>query len=390
MKNRIPVLDIARGAAIIGTLGTNIWIFATLGSIDFLIDDDNYWYGNWETVVEAIFLFFMNGKFLGLLTILFGMGLEIKRRSYIRHNQKKLWPWLYVWGMMLLLVDGFLHYLFVFEFDVLMSYAITGMIVAFILKFKNKIIKRIAIVLGIIHVIGVMLLGILIEVIFRIDSAREEFLREIQQMSSIYLSNSYWDQVVYRFTDFWGLRGEAIGIIPMNILLFLLGVYLIRTSIFENSEDGRRRRKKLLIIGLGIGIPLNALVFLPTYSMAVIVRYLFAPLMALGYFMLFHLLLEKKVFSFLFRRLTEVGRTALSCYMLQNMIASILFYGWGFALGGQLNAIGIIVVWLLISCTLILFAHVWLKKFSTGPFEIIWRKLINLPMFLINNKKNAA
>lgn len=390
LGRRIPALDIARGAAILGTLGTNIWIFASLGNFDFLIGSEIEYYISWESFAEVLFLFFMNGKFLGLLTILFGMGLEIKRRSYINNGQQRMWPWLYIWGMLLLLADGFLHYLFVFEYDVLMSYAVTGIIVAFLIGCKPKVIKGVAITLGIIHILGVLLFSALVEVLFRIDEARAEFGLMMQEMSAVYLHGTYWDQVLYRLGDFWGMRSEAIAIIPMNILLFLFGVYIIRSGLLNrSSKESRLRRKKYLKWGLVAGVPLNALMFLPLFSMGVLVRYAFAPVMALGYLMLFYYLHEKRPGLFLFNRLSEVGRTALSCYMLQNIVASILFYGWGFGLGGTLNAMEIIGVWALICIVIMLFAHVWLRKFTAGPFELIWKGLTKLPVALRENRKTA-
>ncbi|PYZ96344.1 hypothetical protein CR205_11480 [Alteribacter lacisalsi] len=386
---RIPVLDIARGAAILGTLGTNIWLFAYLGNYDFLLGDLAGMMFTWDMFVESVFVFFMNGKFLGLLTILFGMGLEIKRRSYIRNGEERLWPWLYLWGMMLLFIDGYLHYLLVFEFDVLMSYAVTGVIVAFLLTRKRGFIKGVAITLGVIHLIGVLLMAGAMELIFRIEELREEFVAEMQAMSAVYLNGTYFEQVAFRFSDFWAMRAEAIAIIPMNILLFLFGVYLIRSNVFAQTEDARQRRKKMLLWGLGVGTLLNLVTFLPTYSGGIVARYAFAPLMALGYLMAFYWLWEKRGNGFLFRRLSEVGRTALSCYMLQNIVASAIFYGWGLGLGGQLNSVEVIGVWTLICIGMMVFAHLWLKKFSTGPFELVWRWLTRLPVRRKEERKAA-
>ncbi|ADU29438.1 DUF418 domain-containing protein [Evansella cellulosilytica] len=387
MSKRILVLDIARGAAILGTLGTNIWIFSNLGNYEVLLGTETTSVFTLDLILEAIVLFFTNGKFLGLLTILFGIGLELKRQSYIRNNKEKLWIWVYIWGMLLLLADGFLHYLFVFEYDVLMGYAITGIIVALLIKCKTSVIKTVTITLGVIHIVGILLFSILIEIIMRVDEFREEFLMMMNEISYVYLTGSYFDQVLLRLNDFWGMRGEAIAIIPMNILLFLFGVYLVRKGIFRQSPESIQARKKYLFWGLAIGIPLNALMFIPLFSLGVIVRYLFAPLMALGYLMAFHWLVEKRPDRFILRRLSEVGRTALSCYMLQNIMASIIFYGWGFGLGGRVNALQTIAILAFICLSMMVFAHLWLKKFNHGPFEIIWRWLTALPFNQLKNKK---
>ena len=70
---RIRLLDILRGFAIIGTLGTNIWIFANAGKITSLFGDGIPWWDSWDTFLSAVIAVFINGKLLGLLTIMFGM-----------------------------------------------------------------------------------------------------------------------------------------------------------------------------------------------------------------------------------------------------------------------------------------------------------------------------
>lgn len=89
MEKRIQALDVARRLAIIGTLGTNIWIFSKLGNYDFMLGFGLNDY-SLDSVIEAIMLFLTNGKFLGMLTILFGMGLELKRQSFIRGSVRKM------------------------------------------------------------------------------------------------------------------------------------------------------------------------------------------------------------------------------------------------------------------------------------------------------------
>lgn len=59
---------------------------------------------------------------------------------------------------------------------------------------------------------------------------------------------------------------------------------------------------------------------------------------------------------------TVIGRTALSCYVLQNLLASIVFYDWGFGLSRRLSEENLnwvtVIVWALLS--LILFGFAWL------------------------------
>ncbi|MCR2812891.1 DUF418 domain-containing protein [Microbacterium sp. zg.Y1084] len=72
------------------------------------------------------------------------------------------------------------------------------------------------------------------------------------------------------------------------------------------------------------------------------------------------------------RRIQDVGRTALSSYVLQNLVASAICYGWGLGLAARLDpgvrvpaTIGIYVV-------VVTAAAIWLKRFSRGPVELAW------------------
>ena len=131
--------------------------------------------------------------------------------------------------------------------------------------------------------------------------------------------------------------------------------------------------------GLLLGVPLNLLYFVPGGLFELPVRYLFAPILSLGYAGLVALALERDFLPWISDRLSEVGRMALSCYVLQNILASVVFYGWGFGLTGRIGAVGTLAVFFGICATLTLFAHLWLGRFRSGPLEGVWRKLSLMP-----------
>ena len=131
-RERIGVLDVARGIAILGTLATNIWIFTDpAGIIGYLQRPLPSLTGGMEQIVQTLARQLANGKFLGMLTLMFGVGLELQRRSARRRGRP--WPGRYPWRASLLFLDGLLHYLLVVEFDILMGYAVTGAVVAAVL-----------------------------------------------------------------------------------------------------------------------------------------------------------------------------------------------------------------------------------------------------------------
>ncbi|WP_130859445.1 DUF418 domain-containing protein [Gracilibacillus phocaeensis] len=375
-QNRIRLLDVLRGFAIIGTLGTNIWLFAQPGNIMGVFSNENWW-ESFASFLTAFLSVFVNGKFLSLLTILFGIGLELKYRKAMREGL----PWIrmYLWTMLLLLLDGLLHFIFVFEYDILMSYALTGMIVAFIIRYREEIIKRSMIVSAIIHFTGIILVSIGWVFLIKDEVFLSEMTRMSHETTQLYANQSYWQQIQFRMNDFWGLRIEAILIIFMNITLYILGIRLFRAGAFSNNDKAQRIRKKLMIYGLGIGIPLNLLTLVPGGFFDIASRYVFAPILALGYIGLFAWVLQKAWAPWLIKRFESIGKTALSCYILQNILASIIFYGWGLSMAPLSSAYVVILLWILLTIVMMGAAELFVKYIGTGPLEYLWRKLSYSP-----------
>lgn len=71
--------------------------------------------------------------------------------------------------------------------------------------------------------------------------------------------------------------------------------------------------------------------------------------------------------------LAKVGRMALTNYLGQSLIATTLFYGYGFGLTGSVGKLGTIGIAVLIFAAQILFSVLWLRSFRHGPMEWLWR-----------------
>ena len=367
---RLPIIDILRGFAVLGTLGTNIWIFAYLGDLSYITTGA---YADWWSVndfLRMLVLFFVNGKLLGLLTIMFGVGLELKYQQAIRKGNA--WPGVYFWTVLFLFVEGSIHFTLVMEYDILMSYAVTAMIVAFIVKAGDKAINRTLYMVGGFHTLLILLI-----LISALQGANVN-LPSDDTLVNIYQNGTWFEQIVNRLTNFWFFRTEAIFIIPMNIFLFLMGVKLMRNGVFSQDEKGRQARNKLLSIGLTIGVPLNLLIFIPGGAFDLPARYLFAPILSLGYIGIFGKLIEYKKMDWLWLRFGQVGKMSLSIYVLQNIMASFIFYGWGLGLGGKLNSTEVIAIWIFLSLLQFLIAHIWIKHYQIGPLEWIRKNAVHI------------
>lgn len=383
-KQRIKYLDILRGFAILGTLGTNIWIFANLGDVSAMTTSDSSpWWTSGDEFLRVLVLYLVNGKFLGMLAIMFGVGLQLKYEQSLRKGGT--WPGIYVWASCLLFIEGWLHYTLVFEYDILMSYAVTAIIVAFIVKMGEKAVRRVMLICGGWHALIVILMMIVIIVVY-IDGGNITF-GEMREVTALYQQGTWFEQVQYRFSNFWLLRIEVIFVIPMNIFLFLLGVRLKRAGAFSADENGRRIRQKMWRIGLFIGIPLNLLIFVPGGLFDLWVRYFAAPFMAVGYMALIMKLIDWKGHLILWLEVEKIGRMALSCYVLQNILCTFLFYGWGLRIGGEIGSLATVMIWFGVCIIQMLFALLWLRYFKMGPLETVRKSLTRLPQ---GGRKNAS
>ncbi|MFI0470777.1 DUF418 domain-containing protein [Saccharopolyspora sp. 5N102] len=370
-SSRITAIDVVRGVAILGTLGTNIWIFTDpVGPAGMLTMVET---GTLTANIEATIRFLANGKFLSLLTLLFGIGLELQYRSARRRGGR--WPGWYLWRAALLFTEGLLHYILIFEFDVLMSYAVTSMLVAYLIGRSDRAVKGWIIAMGSLHAafIGVTTLGLL---------TGHASLGGSGAPSQLFTTGSWLEQVSTRITH-WGVyRIEAIFIIPMSVALFLLGARLYRAGVF--AAEGQRLRNRLMVFGFGIGVPLNLLTAFAGPGWFMVDRYILPPVIALGLLGLIPTVVGalRGTPGILRRGLTAVGRMALSCYVFQNLVAAILCYGWGFGLAARFDWARpwwVLVIWAAICATFMTLSTWWLRRFERGPLEAAWNWAYRLP-----------
>ncbi|WKV70069.1 DUF418 domain-containing protein [Streptomyces sp. PCS3-D2] len=383
---RVQSLDVLRGTAIIGTLLTNIWIFTQItDSHESVRGAPAGLFGNsLNTGIADVSDMLSNGKFLSLLSILFGVGMAIQFESAMRHGHR--WPWRYEWRSLLLLADGFLHFALVVEFDILMGYALVAMVVAPLLLLRTRWLVLAGVVAGAFHLFmqfgeasTSLNAGSVAEAPERLP-AGDSIARGGDGGAA---SLGYFDQVAHRLGNFWELRAEAFQIAPpLTAFLLIMGVLMWRAGLFTADERAKRLSTWLAVGGLGVGVPAMLWPRLSLPGAEVLdslARYTVAPIVAFGYLGLILILLRRGGGkSPLSRHMAAVGRTALSCYMLQNVLAMIAFSTWGLHLG-PLDSVGTIIAWAVISAILMLAASLWLRRFRQGPFELAWKAAVEAP-----------
>jgi uncharacterized protein len=167
------------------------------------------------------------------------------------------------------------------------------------------------------------------------------------------------------------------------LAMFLIGLWVGRRAIHANPAAFRPFLRKVAGIGLAIGLPLSlarALVDMAgpeTPAVRFLVETLYCvstPLLALGYVAVATLWWADGRQRFLVWA-APAGRMALTNYLMQTVLQSLIFYGWGLGLIGRFGLIFVFPVSLAIFVLQIFYSRWWLARFRFGPVEWLWRSL---------------
>jgi uncharacterized protein len=139
---------------------------------------------------------------------------------------------------------------------------------------------------------------------------------------------------------------------------------------------------RLLWLGLAVGLVGNTLaVFAEADWLASLGFTIGDPALAAFYVSGLSLLSLRARGARLLAPLGQVGRMALSNYILQSVICTILFGGFGFGLYEEVGAAGLLGLAFVIYLVQIPFSVWWLRRFQFGPLESLWRSLNTISEF---------
>ncbi|MFB7895487.1 DUF418 domain-containing protein [Streptomyces xiamenensis] len=379
-RGRLPLLDVLRGVAILGTLMTNVWIFAAPGAewsvltggaaLPPVFTDPSA-----AHLAEAAFRLAADGKFLALLTLLFGVGLAIQFDAARRRGEP--WPGRYPRRALFLFAEGLAHFVLVFAWDVLMGYAVVSLLVAWLLTRTAAARHRVGRWAGIAHLTLISLLTLAL-----LTAPGATGGGPSERVIALYADGGYPEQIAFRLENALALRLEPVLSFGLLLFLFLLGVRLYRAGAFAPDAAGRLLRRRLMRWGLGTGIPLTLLTGPACEDLFFLGRYVAAPVVALGYLGLIGVLLDRRTGrapGALAVSLSAVGRTALSCYVAQNVLCALACYGVGLGLATRLADHGpwwVMGLWAAVCALLVAGARLWLRYFRHGPLESAQRRVL--------------
>lgn len=168
------------------------------------------------------------------------------------------------------------------------------------------------------------------------------------------------------------------------LAMLLLGAVLYRVGLFDPARSGRLW--KLLWAGVLLGMPMcvvgavAAKFMAPNVAAAVFsgCSMLFGPLVSLAYLSGIALLVNSGTARVATGALANVGRLALTNYLMQTVVCSFLFYEWGLHLYEQTTRgqrMGIVAA---VFAAQLVFSAAYFKVFKMGPMEWLWRSVTYL------------
>lgn len=369
---RNVTLDFVRGVAILGILLLNISAFG-LPKAAYL---NPAWSGSAslsDAWTWALLDLLAQVKFLTLFALLFGAGLQLLLPRGKRWIQSRL---------TLLALLGFIHGLFFWDGDILLAYALVGLVSWRMVREAHhvKSLFNTGVVLYLTGIAVLVLLG----------------------MISGTAANRSWapDAANLQYEQYWKLHGgmEAVSnradMLSDNLLalgaqygwqlagMMLMGAALMRSGWLKGQFSLRHyRRTGALLVAAGMAVNLPA-IFAQWYLawdyrwcafLLQAPRELSAPLQAIGYAALAWGYWPQLCRFRLVGAIACIGRMALTNYLLQTLICTTLFYHLGlFMRFDRLQLLAFVPpIW----AVNLLVSSLWLRRFRQGPVEWLWRQL---------------
>ena len=371
--NRIEALDILRGFALLGIFIANM---LTFHSPYFYIDPHSYFSTPSDVASYKLVNLFVETSFYPIFAMMFGYGLNMQYEKAIANGTSYV-PMM-ARRLVILMGFGLIHALFVWSGDVLFTYALMGFIMLAAIRIPRKWLLSVALIVYLLPTL-LFIGGIYALAVLNPNSLMDGFvdIHRIEMAITAYAHGTYGEALVFRITEWLlvGLPGALLGIF-MVLPLIMLGAVFSKWKLFERAAEMKGRLAIVAIIALAAGIFVKSWPYIDGFAYYNILtqQLIGGPILAIGYACVIILLSQLPIFRTIFRPISKAGRMSLTTYLMQSIIATLIFYGYGFGLYGKVDietgtmiAVGIFAIQ-------VIFAELWLLKFRMGPFEWLWRK----------------
>ncbi|UMZ73434.1 DUF418 domain-containing protein [Natranaerofaba carboxydovora] len=389
-KKRIKDIDIIRGFALFGVLLVNVFYFNTtftatlVGQVPLLNPLELS--PGLDQITATLVSFFAEGKFYTIFSFLFGLGFYIFiSRAEDKGLESK--P-LFKRRMFSLFIFGLLNLILVWWGDILHVYALGGFILVLFKDKPVKVLRRWVLILLTFSIIASSLMFSASPMAFQAMDTSSYMVspQMVEQSFEVFRNGNYLEIIGFRITnELPFLLFYFIFIIPKTLAMFLIGMIAGKMNIFENIKDNLALINKIWkVTGIVGGVSLIAML-LSGYPVLGLNGTGLSPVYAFFFevgtvsISLFYItslikLLRKSMFAKVLYPLQSVGRMALTNYLVQCIVCSLVFYGHGLGYIGNMSVFTGVIFTIAFFVLQMVISSVWLKYYKFGPFEWIWRK----------------
>jgi uncharacterized protein len=380
-SERVAILDVLRGLALYGVLTANlVWNYSGIELLPPNAVDH-------KSIAAFYMGMFVSGRAITTLTFLFGLGFSIQlARADERGEDVRS---VFVRRLLAMLMFGAAHILLLWWGDVLWCYATVGFA---LLGFRRCRVRTLlvwsAILIFVPQIVG-GLPGVRDAVMSIVPhpADRQAFNAEVlAALAGDDRAAMTWVQlrkVVYHVGPI------AFWFFPWVLGHFLLGMAAGKARLFERDGAGYRRLFRWLI-AIGVALAVLGVVVMMVLvpgrgafrALPLIARVglgVLHELVTLGvaatYVSGVALLMQRRLPRRLLMIVAPVGRMPLTTYISQSLFATFVFYGWGLGWIGQVDIAEGIAIAAGIFAVQVVIAHLWLRRFRSGPMEWLWRAI---------------
>ncbi len=380
-NERIATLDVLRGLALLGILLMNMEAF--VGPMDLSTTGiDPHWQGL-DRWADAFVYIFVQGKFFTLFSLLFGAGFAVMAQRAEAAGRE--FSRFYLRRSLGLLGIGLAHALLLWSGDILVAYALLSFLLLAFREAPRGWLPAMG-VLAYLAAVGLMLLLGAVVALMPADAATTQAASAqaaIEAQRQAFGHGTYPQAVLQRLRDFGASLGALLVVGPQVLGMFLIGSWFARSGAIARPADHPRLFAWLRwgALPLGLALMLASAWYQPwlapgrfdLHSAAAYAATSVAGLlMCLGY------LAWGVRWSHRLRWLAPAGRMALSNYLGQSLVCTLLFYGYGFGWFEQMGRAWQLLFAVALFAVQVALSRAWLHHFRFGPMEWLWRAITYL------------
>jgi uncharacterized protein len=381
-SERVELIDILRGFALLGILTVNFWGASgeAARGLDRIVSDVL------EMAVES--------SFYPLFSFLFGLGFAVQLLRARERGAGVVTT--YVRRMLALFLIGAFHAVVIWDGDILVTYAILGLVLVPLHRLSNRWLVVLAAV-----VLAAGSVGPMAGVLNRIGSEQAAETRRLDRLAGFERRQVGWvvaerhdldssssrlgsltSSITTRWHEFqFGLRGLLSRRVLLSDVLafFMIGFVVGRRRILQEATRHRTGLTYAAAIGLIASIAGTLVVYVMKPSSP--------ELEALGWSLqnygatMFYISAISVDVTFVpavarvFHHFAPAGRIGLTNYLLQSITMTLLFSRYGVALKQPPTALWLAVDLVFFFGVQLPFSRWWIRRFRFGPAEWVWRSL---------------